>query len=80
MSNDPGFFISGFDMPIHIPTESNPVALKIHGLLHKIDRLQLPTSAHRDIESIPVLQVSKEIDHALPWQGGTVDARLCSHS
>ena len=57
-------------MPLHIPTESNPVALKIQGLLHKIDRLQLPTSSRRDIESILVRQVSKEIDRALPWQEG----------
>ena len=57
-------------MPLHIPTESNPVALKIQGLLHKIDRVQLPTSSRRDIESILVRQVSKEIDHALPWQEG----------
>jgi|GEM_PF-3633750 response regulator RpfG family c-di-GMP phosphodiesterase len=57
-------------MPLHIPTESNPVALKIQGLLHKIDRLQLPTSSRRDLESILVRQVSKEIDHALPWQAG----------
>lgn len=57
-------------MPLHIPTESNPVALKIQGLLHKIDRLQLPTSSRQDIESILVRQVSKEIDHALPWQAG----------
>jgi HD-GYP domain-containing protein (c-di-GMP phosphodiesterase class II) len=39
-------------------------------LLHKIDRLQLPASSRRDVESILVRQVSKEIDHALPWQAG----------
>ena len=39
-------------------------------MLHKIDRLQLPTSSRRDVESILVRQVSKEIDRALPWQAG----------
>jgi HD-GYP domain-containing protein (c-di-GMP phosphodiesterase class II) len=57
-------------MSHHISTESHPVILKIQGLLHKIDRLQLPTSSRRDVESILVRQVSKEIDHALPWQAG----------
>jgi HD-GYP domain-containing protein (c-di-GMP phosphodiesterase class II) len=57
-------------MQHYIPTESNAVTLKIQGLLHKIDRLQLPASSRRDVESILVRQVSKEIDHALPWQAG----------
>lgn len=57
-------------MPLDIPTLSPPVILKIQGLLHKIDCLQLPTSSRRDVESILVRQVSKEIDRALPWQAG----------
>jgi HD-GYP domain-containing protein (c-di-GMP phosphodiesterase class II) len=57
-------------MPLHIPTVSHPVILKIHGLLHKIDRLQLPASSRRDVQSILVRQVSKQIDRALPWQAG----------
>lgn len=57
-------------MPLHIATESHPVILKIQRLLHKIDRLQLPASSRRDVERTLVRQVSKEIDHALPWQGG----------
>jgi HD-GYP domain-containing protein (c-di-GMP phosphodiesterase class II) len=64
------FCITGFDMPLHIPTESHPVILKIQGLLHKIDRLQLQASSRREVESILVRQVSKEIDRALPWQAG----------
>lgn len=66
-----GFFISGLDMPLHIiTTTSNSVTRKIQELLHKIDRLELPPTSRRDIESILVHQVSKEIDHALPWQAG----------
>jgi len=54
----------------HVQTESHPLVQKLQGLLHKIDRLQLPASSRRDVESILVRQVSKEIDHALPWQAG----------
>ncbi|MDO8355203.1 MAG: HD domain-containing phosphohydrolase [Nitrospirota bacterium] len=39
-------------------------------MLHKIDRLRLPASSRRDVESILVRQVTKELDHALPWQQG----------
>jgi HD-GYP domain-containing protein (c-di-GMP phosphodiesterase class II) len=57
-------------MPLPISTQSHPVILKIQRLLHKIDYLQLPVTSRRDIESILVRQVSKEIDRALPWQVG----------
>ena len=52
----------------HVQTESHPLVQKLQGLLHKIDRLQLPASSRRDVESILVRQVSKDIDRALPWQ------------
>ena len=39
-------------------------------MLRKIDRLRLPLASRRDVESILVRQVSKEIDRALPWQAG----------
>ncbi len=39
-------------------------------MLRKIDRLRLPIASCRDIQSILVRQVSKEIDRALPWQTG----------
>jgi HD-GYP domain-containing protein (c-di-GMP phosphodiesterase class II) len=39
-------------------------------MLRKIDRLRLPLASRRDIESILVQQVSKEIDRAIPWQAG----------
>jgi HD-GYP domain-containing protein (c-di-GMP phosphodiesterase class II) len=57
-------------MTLESPTQSHPVILKIQGLLHKIERLQLPASSGRDVESILVRRVSKEIDRALPWQAG----------
>jgi HD-GYP domain-containing protein (c-di-GMP phosphodiesterase class II) len=53
-----------------ISTQINPAILKIQGLLKKIDRLHLPSASRRDLESILVRQVSKEIDRALPWQAG----------
>jgi HD-GYP domain-containing protein (c-di-GMP phosphodiesterase class II) len=39
-------------------------------MLRKIDRLQLPLASRRDVESILVRQVTKELDRALPWQAG----------
>lgn len=45
-------------------------AVKIQGLLRKIDRLQLPASSRHDVESLLVRQASKEIDRALPWLAG----------
>lgn len=47
-----------------------PAVLTIQGLLGKIDRLRLPAASRRDLESILVRQVSKELDLALPWQAG----------
>jgi response regulator RpfG family c-di-GMP phosphodiesterase len=57
-------------MSLSIPTQIHPAVLKIQGLLRKIDRLHFPASSRRDVESILVRQVSKEIDYALPWQAG----------
>lgn len=47
-----------------------PVVLTIQASLQKIDRLRLPEASRRDIESILVRQISREIDRALPWQSG----------
>jgi response regulator RpfG family c-di-GMP phosphodiesterase len=49
---------------------ANPAVLGIQTLLRKIDRLTLPPSSRRDVESILVRQATKEIDRALPWQAG----------
>lgn len=57
-------------MQLSICKQIHPVVLKIQNLLQKFDRLHLPQSSRRDIESILVRQVSKEIDRALPWQAG----------
>lgn len=57
-------------MQVTIPTTLNPAVLKIQGLLRKTDHLRLPIRSRYDVESILVRQVSKEIDHALPWQTG----------
>jgi HD-GYP domain-containing protein (c-di-GMP phosphodiesterase class II) len=48
----------------------HPKTIAIQGMLRKIDCLQLPTESRRDVESILIRQVSKEIDRALPWQAG----------
>jgi len=48
----------------------DPAVLTIHGLLGKIDRLQLPAPSRVEIEGILVRQVSLELDRALPWQAG----------
>lgn len=48
----------------------HPEIVTIQAMLRKIDCLRLPLASRRDIESILVRQVSKEIDRALPWQTG----------
>lgn len=48
----------------------HPGIITMQALLRKIDRLRLPVASRRDVESILVRQVSKEIDRALPWQTG----------
>lgn len=47
-----------------------PAVLVIQGLLGKIDRLRLPEASRRDVATILVRQVSKELDRTLPWQAG----------
>ena len=66
-----GFFIAVGD---HMRTDTldhiEPAIVTIQGLLDKIDRLRLPETSRRDVVSILVRQVSKELDRALPWQAG----------
>jgi HD-GYP domain-containing protein (c-di-GMP phosphodiesterase class II) len=57
-------------MQSYISEQIHPAIITIQGMLRKIDRLRLPIASRRDVESILVRQVSKEIDHALPWQAG----------
>jgi HD-GYP domain-containing protein (c-di-GMP phosphodiesterase class II) len=48
----------------------HPGVATVQAMLRKIDHLRLPLASYRDVERILVLQVSKEIDRALPWQRG----------
>ncbi len=54
----------------HISEEVYPGIITIQGMLRKIDCLRLPLASRRDVESILVRQVCREIDRALPWQAG----------
>ena len=47
-----------------------PAVFTIQSMLTKIDRLHLPPASRRDLESILVRQVTKELDRLLPWQAG----------
>jgi len=48
----------------------HPGIITMQAMLGKIDRLRLPLASRRDVESILVRQVCKELDRALPWQEG----------
>jgi response regulator RpfG family c-di-GMP phosphodiesterase len=48
----------------------HPGIITMQAMLRKIDRLRLPLASRRDVESILVRQVGKEIDRAIPWQTG----------
>lgn len=63
-------FSGNITMHPYISEPVHPEIITIQGMLNKIDRLQLPLGSRRDVESILVGQVSKEIDRALPWQAG----------
>ena len=54
----------------YISEQSHPGIITIQGMLRKIDCLRLPVASRRDVESILVRQVGREIDRALPWQAG----------
>jgi hypothetical protein len=74
-----GFAFSGETTIQHYLSEHiHPGIITIQALLRKIDRLRLPLASRRDVESILIRQVSKEIDRALPWQVGHGPARLQS--
>ena len=54
----------------NISEQIHPGIITIQGMLRKIDCLRLPIASRRDVESILVRQVGREIDRALPWQAG----------
>jgi HD-GYP domain-containing protein (c-di-GMP phosphodiesterase class II) len=57
-------------MQQYISEQIHPGIITIQGMLRKIDCLRLPIASRRDVESILVRQVTKELDRALPWQAG----------
>lgn len=57
-------------MTVEAETAFTIVLPRVIAMLSKIDRLRLPPRSRRDVESILVRQVTKEIDRALPWQAG----------
>jgi HD-GYP domain-containing protein (c-di-GMP phosphodiesterase class II) len=48
--------------------------MRLQHMLQKIDRLCLPPASRRDLESILVRQVAKQLDRLLPWQAGHGEA------
>ena len=48
----------------------HPGIITMQAMLRKIDRLRLPVASRRDVDSILVRQVSKELDRTLPCQAG----------
>jgi HD-GYP domain-containing protein (c-di-GMP phosphodiesterase class II) len=63
-------FLGEITMQPYISEQIQPGIVTIQALLQKIDRLRLPLESRRDVESILVRQVSRELDRALPWQAG----------
>lgn len=57
-------------MQIQMADQVEPAVLRIQTMLRKIDRLHLSATSRRDLESILVRQVTKELDRLLPWQAG----------
>ncbi len=57
-------------MYIDAADQVEPAVVRIQHMLRKIDQLHLPHTSRRDLESILVRQVTKELDRILPWQAG----------
>jgi HD-GYP domain-containing protein (c-di-GMP phosphodiesterase class II) len=57
-------------MHVEALEQLDPAVFKIQALLQKMDHLRLPLTSRRDVESILVRQVARELDRALPWQAG----------
>ena len=53
-----------------ISTSISSNVYRLQALLHKIDRLRLPIASRRDVETILVRQVTRELDRLLPHQQG----------
>lgn len=61
-------------MYVHSVEQIQPAGLAIQNMLQKIDRLHLPPASRRDLESILVRQITRELDRLLPWQAGHSEA------
>ena len=61
-------------MHVDSAAQIQPGILAIQRMLKKIDRLHLPSESRRDLESILVRQVTRELDRLLPWQAGHGEA------
>jgi HD-GYP domain-containing protein (c-di-GMP phosphodiesterase class II) len=57
-------------MHVDIADRIDSAVLTVQSMLRKIDRLHLPAASRRDLESILVRQVTKELDRLLPCQAG----------
>lgn len=57
-------------MYVDAADQVEPAVVRIQRMLGKIDRLHLPRASRRDLESILVRQVAKELDRILPGQAG----------
>lgn len=57
-------------MYIDAAEQVEPAVVRIQRMLKKIDQLHLPSASRRDLESILVRQVTKELDRIFPWQAG----------
>ncbi len=57
---------------MHIETAESveSTVMRLQRMLRKVDRLCLPPASRRDLESILVRQVTRELDRLLPWQAG----------
>ena len=65
-------------MYVHSIDQIQLAVLAIQNMLQKIDRLYLPPTSRRDLESILVRQVTRELDRLLPWQAGHSEATAAS--
>lgn len=65
-------FFGGDSMRSDLDTAdvTQTTVMRLQHMLQKIDRVCLPPSSRRDLETILVRQVAHELDQLLPWQAG----------
>ncbi|MCC6139320.1 MAG: HD domain-containing protein [Nitrospira sp.] len=57
-------------MTVETDAPVTAVLSRVIAMLGKIDGLRLPPGSRRDVESILVRQVTRELERALPWHAG----------